>query len=95
MRKGIDRMPPRLVDGSEVFNMHPGHNSKVGQAALYAHKEKYGIITAGSDFRYPNLDHEGLAAVRSAYLPDDAFGVAELLRNGDYLLEVLRGNIIL
>lgn len=95
MRSGIDRMPPHLVDGMEVFNMHPGHNSRIGQAALYAHKEKYGIITAGSDFHHPNVDHEGLAAIRSNYLPDDTFGVAELLRSGDYLLEVGRGNIIL
>ncbi len=95
MRNGMEKVDAKLLDGVEVFNMHPNHNSRVGLAALYAKRENISIITAGSDFHHPNKDHEGLAAIRTAYLPEDSFGLAELLKKGDYILEVGRGNIIL
>ena len=36
MRDGIQKVDAALLDGIEVFNMHPGHNSKVGIASVYA-----------------------------------------------------------
>lgn len=95
MRNGMEKIAPELLDGIEVFNMHPGHNSRVGLAALYAKKYNYSIITAGSDYHHPNRDHEGLAAIRTSYLPDDTFSLAKLLKEGNYLLEIGRGNIII
>ena len=95
MRNGMERVSPQLLDGVEVFNMHPGHNSRIGLASLYAKEEKLPIITAGSDFHHANKDHEGLAAVRTAYLPEDTFGLAKLLKQGDYLFEIGRANIII
>lgn len=95
MRDGIKRVSPALLDGIEAFNMHPHHNSKVGLAALYAKEENHAIITAGSDYHHANKDHEGLAAIRTPYLPEDSFALAKLLKEGDYLLEVARGNIVL
>lgn len=94
-RDGMEMVNPALLDGIEVFNMHPHHNSRVGLASLYAKENNISVITAGSDFHHQNVSHEGLAAIRTKYLPDDTFGIAKLLRQGDYLIEIARENIIL
>lgn len=86
---------PAILDGIEVFNMHPGHNSKIGIASVYADSKDINIITAGSDFHHPNLNHEGVSALRCAYLPKDSFELARLIKSGDYLLEIGRSNIII
>lgn len=95
MRNGMETVEPALLDGIEVFNMHPAHNSKVGLASVYAKENNHLIVTAGSDFHHPNVDHEGLAAIRATHLPEDTFGLAKLLKEGDFLLEIGRDNIIL
>lgn len=95
MRDGMKTIDTAFIDGMEVFNMHPGHNSRVGLASVYAAEKNIQIITAGSDFHHPNRNHEGVAAIRSAYLPEDSFELAEFLKKGDYLLEIGRNNIVL
>lgn len=95
MRNGMEFVNPDLLDGIEVFNMHPGHNSKIGLASLYAKENNCSIVTAGSDFHHPNVDHEGLAAIRTTYLPEDSFALAKLLKEGNFLLEIGRDNIVL
>ncbi len=95
MRDGMQTIDTGLLDGIEVFNMHPGHNSRVGIASVYAKANNSSIVTAGSDFHHPNRNHEGVAALRSACLPNDSFGIAELLKNGEYLLEIGRNNIVI
>lgn len=95
MRDGMKIVDPALLDGMEVFNMHPNHNSKVGLASVYAKEKGISIITAGSDFHHPNRNHEGVAAIRTAYLPKDSFDLAKLLKSGDYLLEIGRNNIVI
>jgi predicted metal-dependent phosphoesterase TrpH len=94
-RNGMQEVDAELLDGIEVFNMHPGHNSRVGVASLYAKENNFSIITAGSDFHHPNQNNEGIAAMLTACLPKDSFEIAELLKNGEYLLEVGRNNIII
>ncbi len=95
MRDGMETVDPALLDGMEVYNLHPGHNSKVGLASVYADENNISIITAGSDFHHRNQNHEGVSALRGAYLPKDSFELAELIKKGDYLLEVGRNNIII
>ncbi len=95
MREGNETVDTALLDGIEVFNMHPGHNSKVGLASVYADKNDVSIITAGSDFHHRNQNHEGVSALRGAYLPKDSFELAALIKKGDYLLEIGRNNIII
>ncbi len=95
MRDGNETVDSSLLDGIEVFNMHPGHNSKVGLASIYADKNNLSIITAGSDFHHPNKNHEGVSALRSACLPEDSFDLARILKEGDYLLQIGRNNIII
>ena len=95
MRNGMERVDAKLLDGVEVFNMHPNHNSRVALAALYAKNGNVPIITGGSDFHHKNQNHEGVAALRSAVLPKDSFELAKILKGNDYLLEVGRNNIII
>ena len=95
MRDGIQKVDAALLDGIEVFNMHPGHNSKVGIASVYAGENNISVITSGSDFHHPNRNHEGVSALRGSYLPEDTFELASLIKEGDYLLEIGRNNIII
>ncbi len=95
MRDGIKEVPSELLDGVEAFNMHPVHNSRIALATLYAKEKKLSIITAGTDYHHPNRKHEGLAAIRTSLLPEDSFGLAQLLKKGDYLLDITGENIIL
>lgn len=94
-REGMERVDPVLLDGIEVFNMHPNHNSKVGLASVYAKEHNFSIITSGSDFHHPDRKHEGVSAIRTKVLPEDSFHLASILKSGDYLLEVGRNNIII
>ena len=95
MRDGMVKVDPKLLDGIEAFNLHAGHNSRVGQAALYAKEEGMGIIIAGTDFHHKNRKHEGLSALLAKNMPEDSFSLASLLKSKDYLLEVGRENIVL
>ncbi len=77
-----------LLDGVEVFNMHPGHNSRIALAAKYAKEHHFNLITAGSDFHSEARLHHGNAATRLATLPEDTFALAKLLRAGEYVVEI-------
>ena len=83
-----------LLDGVEVFNLHPHHNSRIGMAALYAKENNKTLVTAGSDLHYPDKGHSGTSAMRTAVLPKDSFELAQIMKTGDYLLEI-GNNIIL
>ncbi len=95
MRDGMVRVDPALLDGVEVFNMHPNHNSRVGLASLFAREKEGMIVVAGSDFHHPNKNHEGQGAIRTAYLPRDSFELAELLRRGEFVMELGRGYLVI
>ncbi len=94
-REGMEKVDPALLDGIEVFNLHPNHNSKVGIAAVYAKEQNFSIVTAGSDFHHPNRKHEGVSAILTKTLPEDSFDIPDILKSGDYLLEAGRNNIII
>lgn len=94
-RDSMTPVDPTLLDGIEVFNMHPGHNARLGITSVHAKQNGISIITAGSDFHHLNRGHEGVAAIRSRILPKDSFELASLLKSRDYLLEIGRNNIIL
>lgn len=87
-RDGMQKVDPDLLDGIEVFNMHPGHNSRIALAARYAGEQNFKISIAGSDFHYPNQNHEGISALRTRVLPEDSFELVRILKSGDYILEI-------
>ena len=43
-------VPPGILDGIEIFNGHPGHDSRNDIATYWAEKFDYKIRTGGSDF---------------------------------------------
>lgn len=84
-RSGMTEVPPELLDGIEVFNMHPNHNSRVGVAARYAAAHSL-IPTCGTDYHHPT--HEGLGMTRFKTLPQNSHDIAALLRSRDYLFDI-------
>ena len=82
-----------LLDGIEVFNMHPGHNSRVAQAARLAAAVPGYIKTIGTDFHHPG--HQGLCALRVKEMPQTSFDIATILRSGDYVFEIGGDTIVL
>lgn len=94
-RDGMVRANPEILDGIEVFNLHPNHNSRVGIAAVYAKENNYSIVTAGSDFHHVNRKHEGVSAILTKTLPEESFNIPDILRSGDYLLEAGRNHVII
>ncbi len=94
-REGMERVNPEILDGIEVFNLHPNHNSKIGLAAVYAKENNYHIVTAGSDFHHRNRKHEGVSAILTKTLPEGSFDIADILKSGDYLLEAGRNHVII
>ena len=66
-RNGMELGFENYLDGVEVFNMHPNHNSRVALAERYA-RENGKIATAGTD--YHHIGHDNLCATRAAHLPE-------------------------
>ena len=90
-RNGMTDMPLHLLDGYEAFNMHPGHNSRVGVASRIAHEEGL-LVTGGTDFHHPT--HEGICLLRTKEKLTTSHDVARVLRSGDYVLDI-GGSIVL
>lgn len=93
-RKGCEPIDPALLDGVEVFNMHPNHNQRTALVELMAKENPHLLKTAGSDYHHPLPGYLGVGAMRTKVLPKDSFELAQILRSGDYILETL-GSIIL
>lgn len=87
-RNGCEPVDAKLLDGVEVFNMHPNHNSRCILAALYAKENGISLTTAGTDFHHLKTGHIATTAVRCRELPTNSFGVAQLLKSGDYIFEI-------
>ncbi len=80
------RANPAHLDGVEIFNLHPHHNSRIGLAAAWAKDAGKTILTVGTDLHEP--DHEGLCATRTRILPQSGAELVALLREQDYLMEI-------
>ncbi len=72
---------PSLLDGVEVYNMNPRHDSRNHLARAYA--DRYGLVaTAGSDSHRPG--DEGISGILSETLPEDSFAFAKLIRSRNF-----------
>ena len=87
-RDGCVPADAKLLDGVEVFNMHPNHNSRIALAARYAKEQSISLTVAGTDFHHVKPGYIATTALRCRELPKDSFGVAQLLKSGDYILEI-------
>ena len=77
-----DRMmlvEPSLLDGVEVFNLHPHHNPRAGFAAKYAENENMKICTCGTDFHHRG--HQALSALLTKKMPVDEKELVCCIRN--------------
>ena len=77
-----------LLDGIEVFNLHPHHNSNAQAAMEHAFLHPEFIFTAGSDFHHEKPGHCASTALLSRTLPTDSFELTALLKSRDYLLRL-------
>lgn len=84
-RDGMSLANPESIDGIEVFNMHPGHNSRIGFAAQYAEKHNF-IITGGTD--YHHWGHEGMISMMTKEKILDSEQLAAVLKSRDYILDI-------
>ena len=77
-RNGMYLVDSSLLDGIEVFNMHPNHNSRVGFAAKYADSEGFAVSTCGSDLHHPGQD--ALSALLTKKLPENEKELVKCMR---------------
>ena len=80
-RDKMEPVKPESLDGIEVFNMHPNHNSRIGLAAKYACDNNM-IVTCGSDFHH--YGQECLCGIITKKPLKDSYDVAKALKSGKY-----------
>ena len=85
-RDGMVNVDYAYLDGIEIYNAHPEHNSRNDVAErtyrMQHQKRPSFIATAESDCH--NVSHEGRAGILSSKLPQDGAELVSLLRSGDY-----------
>lgn len=81
-----------ILDGIEVYNMHPGHNSRVALAAKLVHDNPHLCITGGTDFHHEN--HQGMCAMCFEEKVSHSFKLAEIIRSGNYIFDIWGNKII-
>ncbi len=89
-RDRMTEMDPRLLDGVEAFNLHPGHNSRIAFATSYANTHGL-LITGGTDFHHPT--HEGSCFLRTKKLLSSPEDVVDVIKRQDIVFDV-GGSII-
>ena len=80
------------IDGIEVYNMHPGHNSRIGIAAKLVKENPRLLITGGTDFHHEG--HEGMCALCSYRKITDSHSAAEVISSRDFIFDVWGNKII-
>jgi len=81
-RNGMTQAPADCLDGIEIFNGHPWHNSYNDKALKHA--GIYGLIgLSGSDAH--EFDHVGTGGIMVSRLPKDEKKYAEILLNQRYV----------
>lgn len=84
-RDNISRANPESLDGIEIFNMHPNHNSRVAFAAIHALKNNL-IPVCGTDFHHPG--QECLSAVYTKEKITDSYQLAKAIKSQEYIMEI-------
>lgn len=76
-RNGMKVTKPELLDGIEIANGHPAHDSRNDIAALWA--EKFGLlVSGGTDYHHPH------------HTPVGGIVTEEIITSNDQLLRILR-----
>ena len=77
-RNGMVIKDSELLDGIEVYNLHPNHNSRVGLGAKYAEMENFEICTCGSDFHH--IGQHALVGLMTKDVPEDNKALVRCIR---------------
>lgn len=80
-----------ILDGIETFNMHMHVNSEFGLTTRGAYVNNM-LTIGGSD--YHDEGEEGMCGILTRELPEGSVHLKNILRSGDYLMEVNRNIII-
>jgi predicted metal-dependent phosphoesterase TrpH len=83
-RNGMKIVRPDHIDGVEVFNGHPGHDSRNEIATAWANKFSHLIQTSGTDFHYMQAPANG--GILTEEKIQTASQLVEVLKNGNYQL---------
>lgn len=77
-------VPPGILDGVEIFNGHPGHDSRNDIAEIWAAKFDYKIRTSGSDFHGEYMPFGG---IYTDVLPEDEMELQKILAGNQFTLK--------
>ncbi|MFA7637530.1 MAG: PHP domain-containing protein [Monoglobales bacterium] len=84
-RDNMQRANLKSIDGVEVFNLHPNHNSRVALAAKYSLENNL-LGICGSDFHHPGQDC--LCAILTKEKITNSFELAKILKSKDFIMEI-------
>lgn len=84
-RDGMEIVNRESLDGIEVFNMHPNHNSRIGLATKYANEHNL-IATCGSDFHH--YGQECLCGLLTKKPLKNSYEVANVLKSRKYKISI-------
>ena len=84
-RDNMTMVDPELLDGIEVFNVHPRHNSRNGLCARSAAELPF-IVTAGTDFH--RVGDVGLSAMLTKTEIKTSHDIVMALKAGNYIFEI-------
>jgi len=82
-----------ILDGIEVFNLHPSHNPALGFTAKAAFDNPRLLKTGGTDFHHET--HQGMCATLFKERIKDSFQLAEVLKSKEYILDIWGNKVIL
>ena len=85
-RRGLQVEDWNILDGYEVFNGNPRHDSSNDFAALWAKKHNKDIVVSGSDFHEPG--DSGIGGIYFQKPIETPEELVEELRSGNYRLKI-------
>ena len=91
-RKGCSLQDTDILDGIEVFNLHPGHNSGIGFTAKAAFDNPHLLKTGGTDFHHEA--HEGMCGTLFKERITDSYMLSNALKSKDYILDIWGNKVI-
>lgn len=77
-------VPPGILDGIEIFNGHPGHDSRNDIATYWAEKFDYKIRTGGSDF---HGEYEPNSGIYTEILPQNEAQLQQIIVNNQFTIK--------
>lgn len=80
-RNGMKVTKPELLDGIEIYNGHPGHDSRNDIAVMWAKKFNL-LVSGGSDFHHEH--HEPAAGIETDFEITSNDQLIRVLREGNF-----------